>query len=456
MSLTIISLPQSTNQSTQYSHYLSQYRYETEKRKQTRQAEDDHATWLEEQKKELQALKMKQALAKEQRILNLQLEQMGPPRDGNNNNNNNSNKQQQSDSSAMPAAAADKGGMDLVSMEEAGVGAMPVPMDLASGVSALVDGLFLPTPSQLEVIEGSVVEALTDQSVFRVVVGIYDKGGESVARLTQSSWQPFNAGTVGNHTLPDVGGVGDATTEAAAVQAKDGAAAGNAAADWMLAPVKRTLKKTERELEDGLRVLVEIQFAESKSTTSEPSSLGWGIFPLVGTETGPGGRGLPPNGQSGPEDMFLCNGFWRVTIRKGVSDAMANPNEIPGVEGGHMSDVDLPFFPESFVLLRIGDSAEMQRQYAWLPTTRPDQLTTAKDVKRLYKDPFAPPNMSASPSEASLSVDKYRPASKTGARSSTYSVYLCSSFFLVCDVSASLFSIYCCLPACLPAFSDTT
>lgn len=375
---------------------LDEFRYEADKNRELRKQEDEHSAWLEEQKKELQTLKMKQALAKEQRILNMQLGQLGQapaPQVGRGGG----------DEDGAGGQEQAGGGHDMISMEEAGVGALPIPLDLAGGVSALVDGLLMPDPTKLDNLQGSILESITDSSVFRVVVGIYDAAGTCISRLAQSNWQGFKASTVGlQHTLPDVED-GDVIKGNDMQKGRGGSKnIGNDAADWLLMPVKRTLKKSEQELVEGLRLLIEIQFAVNQDSANEPSSLGWGTFPLVGTEMGPGGRGLPPNGQSDPGDLFIRNGFWRVNIRKGLSEATADPTSLPGLDGGYIADDDLPYYTNAFLLLRIGDSIDMQRQYAWKPADHPANLADSSAVHRLYKNPFSDMDDSRNASGKSL------------------------------------------------------
>ena len=176
---------------------LDDFKYESAKLQEQRRAEDEHNRWLEDQKKELQALKMKQALAKEQRILNMQLEQLG------NGGGPDSGKQGQGPQPAMGAFDTEE--KDMINMEEAGVGSMPIPLDLAAGVSCIVDGLLLPEASTIENRMGTVLESITDKSVFRIVIGLYTKEGSTVARLAQSNWQNFKATTVGaQNSLPEM------------------------------------------------------------------------------------------------------------------------------------------------------------------------------------------------------------------------------------------------------------
>ena len=157
-------------------------------------------------------------------------------------------------------------------------------------------------------------------------------------------------------------------------------------------PVKRAYKRVEGPLTSDLRLLIEIQFASSIEDNDEPSSLGWGIFPLAGTEDGPMARPLPLNGQHDPGDIYLKNGFYRVNIRKGLSNATADPNTkpIPSDSEGNLGSLDLPYYENAWILLRVGDTVEMQRQYAWIPEHHKHQLSTIPDVKRVYKDLIGP------------------------------------------------------------------
>ncbi len=351
---------------------LDELKYDTEKRIAQRRAEDEHTKWVESQKKELQAMKMKQAILKEQRILDMQQKALQ------------GNDGQQGESSAEnKQATAVQDPLDM-KREEAGVGNTPLPLDLAKGYSVMVDAIVIPESAAHELADAG-------GGTFRVVVAIYDKKGEAITALAACKWMNWEGHMSGNNQAES----NKIASNAAAIlnlsqksaddislssSVKEGSLAGSASLGslsedkkedmhvFTVLPVsaKKILKATERKLHSDDRVLVEIQI---KPKGQDETSLGWSLMRLVTVDTASGTK-------------VLNNGMWKVHVRTGMSDPAADPLILP-VANESVGD---GYIQDAYVFLRIGDSGDSTRQYGWKPST--SKLETEEDLLKAYNNPL--------------------------------------------------------------------
>ena len=374
---------------------LENFKYDAEKVRSLRKAEDEHESWLDAQKKELQALKMKQAMAKEQRMLDIQLKAMQP-----------SNSQKSLDlppgefnNYGENPTGADK---NHVMLEEAGVGAMPLPVDLAKGASIIADGIIVP-PYHSAILESGSSEG--DQSgaisKFRLVLGVYNAEGDIVANMAASKWQ--NWGEPSTQVSLDLDPILKEADGSIKTSPDEENKKNNSLIQLLNVPVKRMFKQADTPLKFGLRGLVEIQV--KSISTGETSALGWSLFDLVS------GPPAESSANTGLSDMNLCNGMWRLHIRLGLSNPAADPSILPENKDEYITD--------GFVLLRIGDSADSGKQYAWTP--RIANIDTESSILLNYNNPLAKFNGDIESKQNEVVNSLLRESSKAESRRSSKS-----------------------------------
>jgi hypothetical protein len=130
---------------------LEDLKVQIEKHREERLADLEHAKWLAQQKKDLQELKMKQALAKEEKLLNI----------------------------VKQDPKKDSGKLNPLLVEEAGVGTVLLPFDVIKGTIVAVDCLYLP-------------KGLQEGHSFRIAAAIYDPSGKNITKLVASEWQEWD------------------------------------------------------------------------------------------------------------------------------------------------------------------------------------------------------------------------------------------------------------------------
>ena len=129
---------------------LDDLKLEMENERVMREREIEHNRFLMEQKQQLQAIKLKQVLAKEQKLLELHTN-VGTGDD---------------DDDSIS-------GVRLIS----GVGPQQIPLELTRGCEVFVDGVCLAS------------DHLKDIDSFRLAVGLFDNRGQGLNRLRASEWQ---------------------------------------------------------------------------------------------------------------------------------------------------------------------------------------------------------------------------------------------------------------------------
>ena len=130
---------------------LEDLKVQIEKHREERLADLEHSKWLAQQKKDLQELKMKQALAKEEKLLSLVQQE--------------------------PKKETEK--LNPLLVEEAGVGSTLLPFDVIKGAVVAVDCLYLP-------------KGLHEGHSFRIAAAIYDSSGKNITKLVASEWQEWD------------------------------------------------------------------------------------------------------------------------------------------------------------------------------------------------------------------------------------------------------------------------
>ena len=194
-----------------------------------RLANEEHSRLVNEQKQQLQQIKLKQALLKEERILQNQTEKSGMSSKG-------------TASTKTPSTSSNAG-----IREESQVGLKtPVDINLIKGVAILSDGILLAK----EKVEGD---------VFRLAVGFYDAKGSSLGKVLACPWTNWKS-TDDARLLPT-----DLVTHGPEI------------------PYKRTMKQTDRGLVSGVKFMVEVQ---TKADNGSPRSLGWGHLSFVSEDNG--------------------------------------------------------------------------------------------------------------------------------------------------------------------------
>jgi hypothetical protein len=313
---------------------IAQAEYEQSRSKRLKELE--HEKWLQQQKQELQALKIQQVLAKEQRMLRLHQEDSSGSGGGGDGGNNapQGAKSTKAAGQASGAGEAARSGSALArerAREECGVGRAPVPLDLATGITVIVDGIVLPRSMQ----EGN---------LFRIALGLFDKAGKALVRLTASQWQSWSAATANDK-------------QEGAVQ-------------LMKELLTRTLKLSETKVDLwNARCLLELQTKDSMDGAQR--GVGWAVMPLVRTTTG---SNVAVNTAVSKENVALCNNTWRAVLRKSLSD--------PAVPDLFAPPEQAVF--ESWFLVRVLDSTAKQQASSW---SLADSLCqTEKQALDLYSD----------------------------------------------------------------------
>lgn len=146
---------------------LDEFKTDSQRRSLARSKQLEYETWLEDNKRELQRLKMQQVIAKEKKLLDLT--QQPVPSVG------------QNMTSSLPENIEDVSRLK----EACGVGLSTIPLSLASGLSVFVDGLSFSSLSKREGL------------LYRIALGLYDSTGKGIGKLTASSWNTWSAQGIG-------------------------------------------------------------------------------------------------------------------------------------------------------------------------------------------------------------------------------------------------------------------
>ena len=132
---------------------LEELKASIQKQNDDRKKDLEYQTFLGDQKKELAQLKIKQAIAKEEKILKMH----------------------------TAGALSDEADMPHhVIAEESGVGSKPMEVELINGVIGVADGILLLT-----------TDVCNESSLYRLAAAIYDGNGKAICRLAASEWQPW-------------------------------------------------------------------------------------------------------------------------------------------------------------------------------------------------------------------------------------------------------------------------
>lgn len=291
---------------------LDDFRAQYDTQRVAKMKEDEHKHWLEEQKRELQAIKMKQVLMKEQKLLQFQTAV--------NEQDVLSDSEEMMDPSQkrLINAGSNYNLMDHV-REECGVGISPTPLDLVKGITVIVDGCLIRKSLQ----------ALGNPAdlMFRVALGAYDKSGEkSLARLTATAWQHLDPMSTPAGPLQIV-------DELLMITLRPNDLPGVLTGD------------NSNANGVGMKCLVELQVkggGGEGNRSSTQKSVGWAVLSLI-TQPNPSAN-----------NVYLNNGTWRMDIRSGISDPHVDANNLP------TADNDSNCF-----LLRVLNYSENYRASGW-------------------------------------------------------------------------------------------
>lgn len=234
--------------------------------------------WLEEQKRNLQALKVKQALAAEEENLKNKTEpQKSPPR----------------------AAANEPGEKD----SDKGPGKLPAKPSRNSddgeattyldGLAFTVDGASIP----VENIKGE---------EFRFSVSLFSKSGKPLGRTQSSDWSVWDRSPIGKDSSRQTT-IQYLNSPLARKPPKSSKYTAKACA-------QRTEESLDNDPSNFISVLVEMQYRENPQSTPRP--VGWALCsqPLVSLPNEP----FP----GGDEDTIRVSpGCWRLKVRKGMPNA---------------------------------------------------------------------------------------------------------------------------------------
>lgn len=194
-----------------------------------RLANEEHSRLVNEQKQQLQQIKLKQAVLKEERILQSQTEKSGVSTKG----------------TASTKTSMNSGNVGI--REDAQVGTKtPVDISLIKGAAIISDGILLAK----EKVEGD---------NFRLAVGFYDAKGSSLSKVLACPWTNWKS-TDDARLLPT-----DLVTHGPDI------------------PYKRTMKQTDKGLVSGVRCMVEVQIKTENGSTR---SLGWGHLSFISEDNG--------------------------------------------------------------------------------------------------------------------------------------------------------------------------
>jgi len=327
-------------------HEFSEFKEQLEKQRMIKMNEMEHDHWLQQQQNELEQIKMKQAIAKEQKLLNIQLAAdkaaavaLEPPPPV----------VPKVDAPVEAPKTKPKSAMDLLRSEAGVVGAYGdslVPVDVLKGVLVYADAVIIPkSVVALGTIPppGTLAGDTQHEVVFRLALGIYDSKGKLLSRLGASDWQPMEA-------LESDGGNGE-----------------------VLCPLHVGLKKVVKKLfadpdivKRETKALVELQTKSVPMGTPggaqasfAQNTLGWAVAPLF--------IYLPQDGS-----LHLNNGFWRAPLRKGAADGNIDP--------ASMADG----LSNAWVLFRVCDHSDAAHANDWQLFSAIKQPTNAGILSTTY------------------------------------------------------------------------
>ena len=349
-----------------YMQELDDTKADFERQRAVREKNLAHERWLQEQKQELQAIKLQQMLAKEQLLLKLQQEELSGAAAGG------------GMGSGWGGAGADGGVPDAkheLLREESGVGRSPRPLSQAKGVVVAVDAILIDKQQQVG-------------QFYRVALGLYDAAGKPLVRLSASAWQVWNQ-------------VPEASPDSSSGSAgRGGSASGGSAAlsertvQQLRVPVMRELKLSEVSVDQlaNSRCLLELQTKDEIDGVQK--WIGWAAVPLVtsapaaSASSGTGAGIRPSTGAFAGAPMLLRNNAWRGCVRRGLSDP-AYPNLLAPVES---------VLEGAWLLLRIADLGELPRVTSWALSS--SSLRSSADMLSFYRDPMVPEQRRPSAAEA--------------------------------------------------------
>mmetsp|Transcript_10745 Transcript_10745/g.16311 ORF Transcript_10745/g.16311 Transcript_10745/m.16311 type:complete len:1747 (+) Transcript_10745:218-5458(+) len=244
---------------------LEDVKRELEMRRSAKNSEEEHQRWLEDQKRQLQALKIKQALAMEESRLQ---ESCG------------NNKKLPSPTSAR---------------KEKTTAQTPAKESLDSVSTNYIDGLSF-------VLDGVVVssDVITDGS-FRVTCSLYSYKNKPLGRMQSSNWVPWSKPVGSANRTGTVQYASSSVTRKPPKSSKHNA--------------KTCANRSEEDLGQDptnfVKVLMEVQSMEDENSVSKP--VGWALcsMPLV-TPNGP----IPGASE---DELRISPGAWRIKVRKGIA-----------------------------------------------------------------------------------------------------------------------------------------
>lgn len=316
---------------------IAQAEYEQSRSKRLKELE--HEKWLQAQRQELQALKIQQVIAKEQRLLRLQQEGGGGPGGGSMDARSASADAMLGEGSMKNAGGENpRTGSAILrdqEREECGAGRVPVPLELATGITVIVDGVILP-------------RSLQAGSLFRIALGLFDKNGGNLVRLTASQWQNWSAVTGNDKQEGPLQHMNELLT--------------------------RTLKLSDCKIDlANARCLLELQSKDK--IDGEQKWIGWSVLPLVRSTTG---NNAAINTTVSKNDVVLYNNAWRTVLRKSLSD--------PAVPDLYARPQSAAY--EAWFLLRVVDTSVKTQASSW--TLAESSFRSEKQAMSFYIDPLAP------------------------------------------------------------------
>lgn len=266
---------------------------------------------------------------------------------------------------------------------QSGVGLRPVSFDLLSGVTVIADGVILPSSAAAAGAstddDATKMMMMTAGTQFRLALGVYDRNGASLQRLTASEWQDC--------------AVEKNTTNISNLQSLN---------SLVLRSID--VKSTMGNLEES-RTLLELQIKDPKS--SKQLSVGWGIATLL-RSSGNNTDNNNASGVSGSGYSPLNNNAWRAPLRRGITDPAIPTRSISDPSAAAASGVHIP---GAWLLFRIVESKELTQATSW--TLKSSSIRNAELALKFYDDTtrsqhkirsdiFSAPSMVSAPSTESM------------------------------------------------------
>jgi len=316
---------------------LNRLRMEVEEETKASEKAAKRASWLEDQKTELAELKLKQVLAKERKLLELQ--------EGTQSESGKSDEQGPSEPSKAKAVPPEWG--------VSGAGIISLPCSVVEGVALIGDGVLLTQPR-------------AEGGSFRIVLALYDKNGMSLTRLGASDWCAWTIPSAGHgaletqrSSLSENGAPGTPKTvggggASGAATTPWGTPTGTLSVQYMAKPVFRgyELKVSVDNLASmGPRAVIELQTRLADGLPFK--SAGWCNLAITNGAT-------------------FNNGMWRIPLKQGASNSTVPVSTVHEDYG-------------AWLLVRVVCKAELSQAKGWLAKDIGPRF--AEEVQRIYLPP---------------------------------------------------------------------